>query len=124
MMFPKVCDKLVQEIDDAAARGALSFPCKYADATKLPYFMAVCKEAMRLHPSVGLHLPRHVPNGGVQLAGHYFSAGCRVGVNPAVVHRDTTIFGSDANEFRPERWFDSDAANMDVSTLAESTKAR
>lgn len=68
---------------------------------------------MRLHPSIGLTLPRHVPAGGCQIAGQWFLEGVRVGVNAAVVHRDQTIFGTDADELVPERWFRPEAANME-----------
>lgn len=30
------------------------------------------------------------------------------------MHRDTTIFGPDANEFRPERWLDSDKEKLSL----------
>jgi len=30
-----------------------------------------------------------------------------------VVHGDTSVFGDDANIFNPERWYRSDARNMD-----------
>jgi cytochrome P450 len=32
-----------------------------------------------------------------------------VGVNSWVAHRDTTVYGADADEYRPERWLESDA---------------
>lgn len=86
---------------------------RHSEAVKLPYLEACCKEGMRMHPSVGLTLPRNVPKGGGMVCGEWFPEGTRVGVNAAVVHRDKTIFGDDANEFRPERWFRDDAKNMD-----------
>ncbi len=113
MKDPTCMDKLVAEIDDFESRGLLSKPqIKYAEAIKMPYLTACCKEGMRLHPSVGLGLPRHTPPGGAIIAGHFFPAGSRVSINAAVIHYDQSIFGEDAAEFDPDRWIQSDAAMM------------
>jgi cytochrome P450 len=97
-------EKLTLEIDAATASGQLTCPLiRYNEATKLPYLDACCKEAMRHHPSIALTLPRNVPAGGCEIAGGYFPAGTRVGVNAAVVHRNRDIFGQDADDFVPER---------------------
>jgi cytochrome P450 len=45
-----------------------------------------------------------VPSGGARFCGVQIPAGTVVGVSAAVVHRDTDIFGPDADQFRPERW--------------------
>ncbi|OAL30862.1 hypothetical protein AYO20_08555 [Fonsecaea nubica] len=111
---PKVYQRLRAEIDQANAEGELSFPVKHAQALKLPYLCACIKEGMRMHPSVGLTLPRLMPAGGLQICGKYVPEGYRVGVNAAVIHFDKRIFGDDAHQFRPERWLDpAAAANMD-----------
>ncbi|BCS22540.1 uncharacterized protein APUU_30765A [Aspergillus puulaauensis] len=80
---------------------------------KLPYLTACCKEAMRMIPSVGLTLPRIVPRGGRYIAGQWFDGGVRVGVNAAVIHFNKEVFGDDAEEFNPERWFRANASRMD-----------
>ena len=79
---------------------------------KLPYLKACVKEGMRVHPSVGFPLPREVPEGGRDIAGKYFPAGCKVGINAAVLHYDKDVFGADADEYSPDRWM-GDTANMD-----------
>lgn len=78
-------------------------------AQELPYLQAVIKEALRLHPATGLPLWRVVPEGGATIAGHFFPEGQTVGLNSWVAHRDRTIFGEDADEFRPERWLPTDS---------------
>lgn len=114
MCNPDIYKKLMEEIDDATEEGRLSKPnVQFAEATKLPYLTAVIKEGMRLHPSVGMTMPRHVPVGGATFAGHFIPEGYRVGMNPAVIHYDKEIFGDDAAEFRPERWSQDNATNMD-----------
>ena len=123
MKNPAAYKRLVDEIDDATKTGILSSPnIRYSEATKLSYLNACCKEGMRVHPSVGLTLPRKVPRGGCTISGELFPEGTRIGVNAAVIHFDKTIFGSDADNFNPDRWFREEAANMDrymfhVSTL-------
>lgn len=37
-----------------------------------------------MHPAVGLLLERHVPKGGIILAGHFLPEGSIVGMNPWV----------------------------------------
>ena len=69
------------------------------------------KEAMRCCPGVSFPLERIVPAGGGQLCGVHLNEGTIVGVNPAVIHRDRSIFGSDADAFNPERWLGSDTEN-------------
>jgi cytochrome P450 len=120
LRHPEALAKLQAELDNAFTNGQLSLPIRYAQASKLPFFAACVKEGMRLHPSVGLHLPRIFPEGGCQLAGHYFPAGSRVGVNPTVIHRNTAVFGEDANQFKPERWLnEARISDMEVSCFAD-----
>ncbi|KAL2396868.1 Cytochrome P450 monooxygenase gsfF [Exophiala dermatitidis] len=114
---PSVYKQLMQELDEAAEKGELSSPVKYAEANKLPLLCACIKEAMRLHPSVGLTMSRMVPAEGLELVGQYIPGGYRVGMNAAVVHYDTSIFGPDAADFRPGRWFEDNAATMDKYML-------
>ncbi len=109
-----IYEKLVKEIDGATVTGNLSYPrIKYAEAMQLPYLVACCKEGMRMHPSVGLTLPRVVPPGGCQIAGQWFPGGLHVGVNAAVIHMDKSIFGEDAETYNPDRWFREDAVKME-----------
>jgi cytochrome P450 len=131
MKRPDSYQKLHSEIVAAVEAGDLLRDAdagyiRYADAIKLPYLLACCKEGMRLHPSVSMSMPRHVPVGGAEIAGRWFQGGDKVGVNAAVVHYDTTIFGDDVDVFRPERWFDGikDAKLMDSHMLHFSAGPR
>jgi cytochrome P450 len=78
-----------------------------------------------MHPGVSYPLERIVPRGGATLCGHNLPAGTTLGVNPAVIHRDKSIFGDDADEFCPERWdprmSTRDIQNMDRHLLMVST---
>ncbi|KAL3417395.1 hypothetical protein PVAG01_11395 [Phlyctema vagabunda] len=110
---PDMYSKLEAEIDQFQAAGQLSSFVTYAEAIKMPYLMATIKEAMRVHPPIALTFPRHVPKGGAVISGKYFLEGSRVGVNPYVLHYQTSIFGDDAESFNPDRWFRPEASTMD-----------
>ena len=102
--------RLQNEIDNAQSSGKLSEMVTYAEAQDLPYFQACLKEAMRMRPAVGLNITRHVPPGGLDIGGTFFPGETEVAVNGWVLHRDQTVFGKDADEFRPERWLESSNA--------------
>ncbi|KAF2172538.1 hypothetical protein M409DRAFT_17769 [Zasmidium cellare ATCC 36951] len=106
--------KLLSEIDTADAQGQLSDPVTFAEAQNLPYFQAVIKEALRMHPAVGLLLERLVPEGGAEIGGVHLPEGTVVGINPWVAARDTATYGADAYEFRPERWLEADEGRLKV----------
>lgn len=85
------------------------------------YLQAVLKEAMRIHPAVGLLLERVVPREGCEIAGVKLPPGTIVGINPWVLHHDPQVWGEDVHIFRPERWLEADPAQlklMDRSFLA------
>lgn len=118
MKNPEIYARLQQEIDQADAEGKLSPSVTFGESYSMPYLIAVTREAMRIHPSVQLCMPRIVPAGGATICGEYFPAGVTVGCNPAVIHRDKGVFGEDADEFRPERWLDEKRAKeMDKAII-------
>ncbi|RAR09523.1 pisatin demethylase [Stemphylium lycopersici] len=108
-MHPTVLARLRQELDDAMNNGTISDPITFREAQGLPYLRAVINESLRVHPAVGAPLTRIVGKDGANLAGHYFPPGSEVGVNPWVMHYNEEIFGSDAAQFKPERWLTDDA---------------
>ncbi|KAI0120995.1 cytochrome P450 oxidoreductase [Xylariales sp. AK1849] len=110
MRSKQIYGTLMEEIDSATKEGRLSSPVKYAEAIKLPYLCACIKEALRVHPGVQLSMGRVVSERGMTLCGTFIPAGYWVGMNSAVVHFDKTIFGDDADQYRPERWLESAAA--------------
>lgn len=72
---------------------------------------------MRLHPSVGLTMPRISPVEGLCIADTFIPGGYKIGINPAVVQYNASIFGDDSLQFRPERWLQEDASTMERSLL-------
>lgn len=104
LRHPATFRRLAAEV--RAAGFATDKPAPYAAARQLPYLEAVVREAMRLHPAVGMPLERWVPAGGLTLpgGGGYVPKGAVVGMNAYVVGRNKGVWGQDADEFRPERW--------------------
>lgn len=127
LRHPAVLETLRAEIETARAAGKVSTPISYKEAHELPYLQAVIKESLRLHPSVGIPLPRVVPTGGARLAGYYFPAGTVVSMNSWVLHHNKDAYGPDADEFKPERWLESSkerVSEMDHFSLAFGAGAR
>lgn len=123
MKSPSCLSKLTAEIEAAPRDEYFS----WGNVKSLPYLQACIKEAMRLHPVVGLLLERVVPKGGVELNGQYFPEGTIMGCNPWIVHRDKDLYGPDAEEFRPERWLDASAEKlraMERASLAFGSGSR
>lgn len=108
MKNPETMKKAQAEIDAAFADGTLSHPIMYNKAIKLPYLQAVIKEAARIYPAWQVPMPRVSPAQGLELSGIHIPAGFIAGMSPACVQRDKTVFGDDANEFKPERWLESE----------------
>ncbi|KAF2656504.1 cytochrome P450 [Lophiostoma macrostomum CBS 122681] len=109
---PETKRKLIEEIAEFRRKGQLSNSPRYTEAQKMPYLQAAIYEGMRVHPAVGVNLPRVVPPGGAHLAGHYIPSGTVAGVNAWVVHQNEEVYGADAKEFRPDRWLEEGSGDM------------
>ncbi|RFU30248.1 hypothetical protein B7463_g6110, partial [Scytalidium lignicola] len=124
---PEKLRKTLEELDAADREGKLSDPVSYRESiAHLPYNSAVMKEAMRLHPSVGLLMERHVPAGGAQICGQYIPGGTIVGINPWVLQHDPNVY-ENPESFIPERWLIDDQeklARMEVSFLSFGAGSR
>lgn len=111
LMHPKSLTKLMREID-AHHGDSPSFLFSLAEAGAMPYLRTCIKEALRLHPSIGMPLERYIPVGGAEICGIHLRAGTVVGVNPWVAGRDLAVYGSDAASFRPDRWLEADSEQL------------
>lgn len=85
----------------------------FADAQELHYLQACIKEALRVFHPVPMGLPRTVPEGGITIGERTFAKGTILSVTPWVLHRSPEIWGPDAREFVPERWFREGAAELE-----------
>jgi cytochrome P450 len=110
---PAIYAKLKQEIYKATASGKLSEMPQWNEVQALPYFQACLKEAMRIRPAVGLNITRLIPPEGAEIDGTWYPGGTRVALNGWVLHRNEAVFGRDVKVYRPERWLEGDAKNME-----------
>ncbi|KAJ6075992.1 cytochrome P450 [Penicillium canescens] len=111
---PIKMQKLVLEIESAFVRGQLGQPISFQESkNNLPYLQAVLKEALRIHPSVGLLLERYVPPGGAKLCGHHVPEGTIVGINAWVTQHDRDVFPN-PEKFEPERWLDASEEELKI----------
>lgn len=103
LKHPSVWNRLTKEILTANFRGRT--PPSYKEVKALPYVDAVIREALRMLPGVSMTMERYVPRGGFALPnGDYLPQGTIVGMSPYILARNKSIYGEDADEFRPERW--------------------
>lgn len=81
-------------------------PISYDSVARLLFTQASIKEAQRLHPVIGMSLPRKVPATGMKLDALDVPGGTIVGCNPISLHRNPEIFGLDPEAYLPERWLE------------------
>lgn len=109
MQHPEVEAKLVAEVLGVMGPGAQP---SYQQLSDMRYLNAVLKESLRVRPPVGV-LARFGPKGAT-LAGYNISEKVLL-VSPYIQHMDKEVWGPDADEFRPDRWLESDGAAQHVS---------
>lgn len=95
------------------------------EGCSMTYLQACIKESLRHHPSIGQMLPRELPRGEAMICGEHPPAVTTVGCN-AKLHKDASVFGPDADIWRPERWLeDREAArHMDCLLVTVGTGPR
>ncbi|KAK7911620.1 cytochrome P450 [Apiospora marii] len=107
--------RLQKELDIAVKDK--SKPVSWAETRSCPYLEAVMREAIRMLPGVAMNLERYVPQGGLTVPpttsnknngkdqnNRFIPGGTIVGLNPYVLARNLSVYGEDADEFRPARW--------------------
>jgi sterol 14-demethylase len=105
---PDVYARVTEEIDALARRGGGEVT--YHDLREVPWLEATIKETLRLHPPLILLLRKAMVD--LEVGGYRVDAGKLVGVSPAVSNCLPEAFGN-PEEFRPERYVEPDAADLD-----------
>lgn len=116
MTHPAVYIRLQKEVDEAVVRARVhAAPAIASDSSlrTLPYLQAVVREGLRIHPPITDVVPKKVPEGGdhVTIKGEkiYLPGDTDISYDVWGVHHDRTMFGDDADLFRPERWLEAES---------------
>ena len=70
---------------------------------RLPYLRACIRESHRLTPALPFPTMKRISQ-DLEVAGHRVPAGTMIGFDLMSIQNDPEVVGSDAAEFRPERW--------------------
>ena len=110
--YATYCLSTRPDIQEALIREVSTLPAEFQDEDlrQLKLLNGVINETLRLHGAVGQGLPRLAPPGGATLCGYYVPETVTVGVQAYSIHHDEGLWPN-ANEFRPDRWFE-DAKEM------------
>ncbi|KAI1763920.1 cytochrome P450 [Hypoxylon sp. FL1150] len=112
LAVPRVYQRLRDEIAAAIREGRVSKMITNAEAKELPYLQAVVYEGLRIRPITTHRLSKEVPPGGDTIHGKFIPAGTSIGVNHYSMLHSKTVFGEDADVFRPERFLEVDATAL------------
>ncbi|KAF5335041.1 hypothetical protein D9758_017439 [Tetrapyrgos nigripes] len=107
VLNPKIQKRGQEELDGVVGRDHLP---KLADIPRLPYIQALVKEILRWRPIAPLGLP-HQLNVDDDYQGLYIPKDTIVVANAWAMNHDESVWGPDANLFRPERHLD-DKGNL------------
>ncbi|PSN65308.1 putative benzoate 4-monooxygenase cytochrome P450 [Corynespora cassiicola Philippines] len=99
LMNPAVLDKVTEEVRTLPHDEDITI----ASTSKLPYFVAVLEEGLRIFPPAPLPACREIPPGGNAVGGYFFPAGTRVHPVHHVAYNSPLNFAR-PKEFIPERW--------------------
>lgn len=113
---PTAYTALAEEVRAAAKEGRISSPITEAEAKTLPFLQAVIKEGLRIWSPVSGLQSVTVPKGGVVIHGMHVPEGTDIGTAIFGVLHSKSVFGPDAELFRPERWLEADKERLKVMT--------
>jgi cytochrome P450/NADPH-cytochrome P450 reductase len=102
---PEAYRKAQEEVDNVIGRRSI----QYEDLSKLPYINAMLRETLRLQPTAPGFAVTPKAEGGEIIGGKYHvKKGENIFAALHCVHRDPAVYGSDAEEWKPERMLDEE----------------
>jgi cytochrome P450 len=105
MTTPRVYQTLRAEIDAADRENRLSRPIiRESEAKILPYLQGCIYEGLRIGPPITSLVPKQTPPEGDFINGMFIPGGTAIGTSFFGIQRNKTVYGDDADVFRPERW--------------------
>ena len=109
MRHPAARRKILEELRTAFPNAGQHLPVSFdtVQPSSLPYTMAVFNESLRLYPPVPIEIKECTAN-SIFPDGTSLPKGSVVMWVPWAMGRSRSIWGQDADEFRPERWLQSD----------------
>ncbi|GAB4849006.1 hypothetical protein Ancab_003818 [Ancistrocladus abbreviatus] len=105
---PTILKRAHQEMDQVIGRNRR---LEESDIPKLPYFRAMCKEALRKHPSTPLNLQR-ISTQACEVNDFYIPKNTRLSVNIWAIGRDPDIWDNPL-DFNPDRFLTEKHAKID-----------
>ena len=122
LQHPPALERCTAEVIAAHTQGLISTPPTMAQVHEhCPSLMACLRETLRVHPSGPGIFPRLVSEPGIELDGKFVPAGTEIAANILVVGRDRTLYGEDADKWRPDRWLtQGNAKAREMSRLSMS----
>ncbi|KAL4893634.1 cytochrome P450 [Aspergillus ambiguus] len=101
---PDVQERLRAEIRERIPSG--NHPITWSDLETLPLLNGVCQEVLRLYPTVPVTLREAIRD--TTVAGKHIPKGTRIILCPYAINRSPEFWGADGEQFKPERWIDTD----------------
>lgn len=113
---PSALARVMEELEFARKAGIVSTVPQQTEILKYcPFYVACVKESLRLNPSLPSILPRYSTsntNNPLTINGRAIPANTEVASNPWITQRDPEIYGTDAEDWIPERWLDPRKAEL------------
>jgi cytochrome P450 len=115
---PKIFAQVRAEIEAAEKAGHLSSVIRYEETRQhLPLIVACIKESLRLFPPAPQFLVRITPPEGRTIDGHFVPGSTEIATYSYCVQRSLSLYGPDADEFKPERWMESEKRNFELDAV-------
>lgn len=119
---PRSLAQLRSEVDPAFASDGEVCP-SFEKVRYLPYLKACIDEGLRLHPPSATTTPRITPPEGQQIADEWIAGNTVVLCPTYTLHRNSEVF-EEPDQFRPERWLEEGAKDLQRGFLPFSAGAR